>query len=231
MELEKESQKLYDTLIDSISHEFRTPIAVISGASSVLFDKKIIENHAVVAELANEIYSASQRINLLVENLLDINRLETGQLKLNKTFCSINEILLDIINQLTKEKGNREFKLNFDSSDNLIMIDEGFIRQAFFNILLNSCIYTPDNSIIEVTTKSFSDKFKIEIKDNGSGVQTEQLPKLFDKFYRLPNSKPGGTGLGLSIAKGFIQAHQGKIYAANNIPSGLIFVIELPYDK
>jgi two-component system sensor histidine kinase KdpD len=231
MELEKQSQKLYDTLIDSISHEFRTPIAVISGASSVLFDKKVIENHEVVSELVKEIYSASQRIDLLVENLLDINRLETGQIKLKKSVCSINEIIFDITNQLNKDKGKREIKLNLDVSNPLLLIDDGFIRQAFFNILFNACIHTPDNSTIIVTTQKLTDKCVIEIKDNGKGVPPEHLAKLFEKFYRVPNSKTGGTGLGLSIAKGFIEAHKGKIYAANNIPSGIIFVITLPYEK
>lgn len=228
MELEKESQKLYDTLIDSISHEFRTPIAVISGASSVLFDEKVIENHAVVSELAKEIFSASKRMDLLVENLLDINRLEAGHIKLNKTACSINDLLLDIVNQLNKDKGERQFELNLDSSNPFLQIDYGLIKQAFFNIILNSCIYTPDKSIISISTTLLVNKCIIEIKDNGNGVPKEQLGKIFDKFYRVPNSKTGGTGLGLSIAKGFIEAHKGIIKAQNNLPSGLIFVAELP---
>ena len=228
MELTRESQKLYDTLIDSISHEFRTPIAVITGASSILFDDKVIENHKVVSELAKEIFSASKRIDLLVENLLDINRLESGQLRLNKSVISINEIIYDIVNQLTKENTDKKFKLNLDTSNPYLKLDYGFIRQAIFNILNNSCIYTPNNTTIEVLTEMKKNKCLIIIKDNGPGVSEEQLPKLFDKFYRIPNSITGGTGLGLSISKGFITAHQGKIVVVNNHPSGLLFTIELP---
>jgi two-component system sensor histidine kinase KdpD len=231
MELEKQSQKLYDTLIDSISHEFRTPIAIISGASSTLFDNKVLENKEVVSELANEIYSASKRMDLLVENLLDINRLESGMFKLSLDNYSINEVIIEVYSQLKNNFGSRLVKLELDKSNQIIKIDFGFIRQALFNILLNSCIYTPDTSIITISTQILPDKCVIKIKDNGNGVPDEQLSKLFNKFYRVPNSKTGGTGLGLSIARGFIEAHQGKIFAVNNSPSGLIFVIEIPYAK
>ena len=228
-ELELESQKLYDTLIDSISHEFRTPIAVISGASSVLFDEKAINNHQVVAELAKEIYSASKRIDLLVENLLDINRLESGKMQLSKSVNSINELILDIIHQLDKEKGDRELVLNFESTNASAYFDYGLIRQALFNIIFNSFIYTPENAKIEISTILNKDNYIINIIDNGVGISEEYIPKLFEKFYRVPNSKTGGTGLGLSIAKGFIEAHRGAISAKNNLPNGLIFEIKLPF--
>ncbi|MEI6091181.1 MAG: sensor histidine kinase KdpD [bacterium] len=231
MELEKESQKLYDTLMDSISHEFRTPIAIISGAASTLFDEKVIDNKEIVSDLAQEIYSASKRMDILVENLLDINRLESGKLKLNIDIYPLNEVVIEVYSQLKNSFGKRVVKLDLDRSNPLIKIDFGFIRQALFNILFNTCLYTPETSTIIISTEMLPDKYKIKIQDNGFGVPDEELPKLFGKFYRVPNSKTGGTGLGLSIAKGFVEAHKGKIYAAKKEPSGLIFVIELPYEK
>lgn len=231
MELEKESQKLYDTLMDSISHEFRTPIAIISGAASTLFDVKVIDNKEIVSDLAQEIYSASKRMDILVENLLDINRLESGKLKLNIDIYPLNEVVIEVYSQLKNSFGKREVKLDLDRSNPLIKIDFGFIRQALFNILFNTCLYTPETSTIIISTEMLPDKCKIRIQDNGFGVPDEELPKLFGKFYRVPNTKTGGTGLGLSIAKGFVEAHKGKIYAMKNEPSGLIFVIELPYEK
>lgn len=228
MELEKESQKLYDTLMDSISHEFRTPIAIISGAASTLFDEKVIENKEIVSDLAQEIYSASKRMDILVENLLDINRLESGKLKLNLDTYPLNEVVIEVYSQLKNNFGKRVVKLDLDRSNPMIIIDFGFIRQALFNILFNTCLYTPETSTIIISTEMLQDKYIIKIQDNGSGVPDEELPKLFGKFYRVPNTKTGGTGLGLSIAKGFIEAHKGKIYAMKNEPSGLIFVIELP---
>ncbi len=228
IELEKESKKLYDTLIDSISHEFRTPIAVITGASSILFDNKVNENHIIVNELAKEIYSASKRIDLLVENLLDINRLESGQLNLNKTVNSINELIYDVITQINIEAKDRKISTEFDKTNPYLLIDYNFIRQAIFNIVNNACVYTPDNALIEIKTELYKDKCVIIINDYGQGVSPEHLDKLFDKFYRVQNSKTGGTGLGLSISKGFIEAHKGKISANINSSGGLMFYIELP---
>jgi two-component system sensor histidine kinase KdpD len=164
----------------------------------------------------------------LVENLLDINRLDAGKIKLNKTLNSVNDIIVDTVNLLNKAKGNRTFIFNFDEKNVNFMFDFGFIRQAIFNILQNSCIYTPDDSTIKICTGFYKDYCKIEIADNGGGVPEENLTKLFDKFYRVRGTRTGGTGLGLSIAKGFINAHQGTIIAKSNKPSGLIFVIELP---
>ncbi|MCX6152794.1 MAG: ATP-binding protein [Candidatus Kapabacteria bacterium] len=232
VELERESQKLYDTLMDSISHEFRTPIAIISGASSTLFDDKVLDNKSVVSELAQEIYSASKRMDMLVENLLDINRLESGMIKLNLDYYPINEVVIEVISQLKDNFGDRKVELDLDKTNPQMIIDFGFIRQALFNILFNTCLYTPENTIIKIQTKLKDKNIQISIEDNGKGLPEEVMEKLFKKFYRVPSSQAGGTGLGLSIAKGFIEAHGGTISARNILPSGLNFEIKLPvYEK
>jgi two-component system sensor histidine kinase KdpD len=224
------SKKLYDTLIDSISHEFRTPISVISGASTMLFDSKATNNPEIVSELANEIYDASKRMDMLVENLLDINRLESGKLTTKQDYYPINEIIIEALMQIEKNKGDRKFFLNLDNSMPISFVDFGFLRQALINIFHNACVYTPDNSTIKISTGIFDSKIRIEIADDGNGVDETELPKLFNKFFRGEKSKPGGSGLGLSIAKGFIEANSGTIKAVANEPRGLKFIIELPYD-
>lgn len=228
VELSKESDRLYDTLIDSISHEFRTPIAVISGASSVLFEDKIAENPELVGELANEIYFATKRMDSLVENLLNINRLEAGKLTINGKMNSINDLISETADNLKPNKGNRKIDLQLDAKNTNFMFDYGFVGQAIYNILQNACFYTPDGSVIEIKTEFDNESCKITISDNGPGVPEEQLPKLFDKFYRVKGTKSGGTGLGLSISKGFITAHKGTIRVLLNKPSGLIFEIIFP---
>jgi len=226
MQIEAESKRLYDTLMDSITHEFRTPITVISGASSLLFDENIQTNKSLVKELANEIYFASNRIDLLVENLLDINRIDSGQIHLKKEKCSINDLILDVVEQLNEKKGQRTFNLDLDKNEHQIEIDYGFIRQAIFNILYNNVIYTPENTTITIKT-IMKEKLHLTIEDNGKGLTEDAIDKLFDKFYRAPGTKPGGSGIGLSISKGFILAHNGSISVKKNINNGLTFEIIL----
>jgi two-component system sensor histidine kinase KdpD len=229
MQIESESKRLYDTLIDSISHEFRTPIAVITGASSTLFDEKIIENKNIVFELANEIFTASKRIDLLVENLLDINKLEAGLVKPNYSLNSINEIIYEVIDNMKSYISKREIIFNPNSEMQKFNFDSNFIKQSLFNIIHNGCIYTPENSTITIIAETLGNNCHIQIADNGHGIPENSINKLFDKFYRVPSTKTGGTGLGLSIAKGFIDAHNGSISVKNNIPNGLIFDIILPF--
>jgi len=227
MQIDSESKKLYDTILDSISHEFRTPIAVISGSATSLLEENITDNHELVTNFANEIYIASKRLNILVENLLDITRLESGKLKLNKQPHSIHDIIREVIGQL-KDNGNKHnVILNLSSPNAIVNVDYGFISQAIFNILHNSFSYTPDDSIITVTTTEIDNKLQISIADNGNGLIDEDLKKLFQKFYRPKGTKAGGIGLGLSIAKGFIEAHGGRISVRHNEPSGLVFDIIL----
>lgn len=226
--IEAESKKLFDTLFDSISHEFRTPIAVISGSATSLLEENINENPSLVKNFADEIYLASKRLNILVENLLDITRLESGQLKLNKSICNINEVINEVIFQLNDLSKNHQVITDLTAQNPNIMIDYGFISQSIFNILHNALTYTSEGTIINIKTKSDEKNIFITIEDNGKGISEDKIKKLFDKFYRLPGTKAGGIGLGLSIAKGFIESHSGTIEVRKNEPNGLIFDIILP---
>ena len=225
--IEAETNKLYNTLLDSISHEFKTPIAVILGSSTSLQQPNIINNPELINNFANEISIASLRLNVLVEHLLDISRLETGKLILNKNYYHLDEIIADVLIQLKNERENRNIKIDLIENP-ILFVDYGLICQAFFNIIHNALKYTSQDTIINIKTKLMDNQILISISDNGLGLKTEEIANLFTKFYRPPSSKSGGTGLGLSIAKGFIEAHQGTIKAKSNNPSGLIFDILLP---
>jgi two-component system sensor histidine kinase KdpD len=233
LQIETESKKLYDTLLDSISHEFRTPIAVVSGSATSLLEKNINENSDLVSNFANEIFIASKRLNLLVENLLDITRLESGHLRMNCQACNINDIITDVVSQLKDEGNKYSVELDLSPDIEISIIDYGFVTQAFFNILHNSFTYPPAGSTINIKTRNVKKMINILIADNGSGLNDESLKRLFEKFYRPPGTKAGGPGLGLSIAKGFIEAHNGKIEVRQNSPNGLIFDILIPvvYEK
>ena len=223
-----ESQKLYKTLFDSISHELKTPVTTIIGAVSSLKDEKIIKNQSVLSRLIDETNIAADRLQRLVENLLDITRLESGNIIPKKEWHSVSDLINSILLRLKYELTDHE--INFYATDEveLIQFDFPLIEQALINIVHNSLEYTQSGSKIEIFVKKFSDKVMISISDNGPGFPEEATNSLFKKFYRVPGTKAGGTGLGLSIARGFIEAHGGTITAQNKSAGGAEFIILLP---
>ncbi len=226
---EKENTiKLYNTLLNSLSHELRTPIATIVGAVDILKENNTnltAENHV---ELLNQIDLASMRLNRQVENLLNMSRLETGNLQLKREWCDINELIYSTINKVEPDAKSHTIVFKEEEKLPLYKIDSGLIEQVIINILYNALVYTPSQSIITIYTQSTEEYLVIVISDNGNGIPEDKLSFLFDKFYRLPQSKTGGSGLGLSIAKGFVEAHQGKITVKNNLDKGCSFEFRIP---
>ncbi|MBP9021871.1 MAG: sensor histidine kinase KdpD [Spirochaetes bacterium] len=223
-----ESERLYKVLLNTISHELRTPLTAISGASSCLLDDKISENIDVRKELSLEIHKAADRLNHLVDNLLDMSRLESGMLKLNKKLNDIGELISVSVRRLEKELADHILVLSIDENIPPIYIDFTLMEQALTNLIYNAVSYTPAGSKIEIAAISQNSFIKIELKDNGPGLSEEDIPYLFDKFRRGAHVSAGGTGLGLSICKGIIEAHGGMIRAMNRADGGAQFLIELP---
>ncbi|MGA2298100.1 MAG: sensor histidine kinase KdpD [FCB group bacterium] len=225
--LMSESEKLYQTLLNSISHELRTPISIITGATSTMIDSDINLEPNAIKELTLEIQLAANRLNRLVENLLDMTRLESGLMKLNLDWCDINDLISVVLKQLQKELTNHQIIIEAAPDLPLIKLDFVLMSQALINILQNSAVYTQEGSIIKIKLLQKGKDIIICIEDNGPGFPENALPHIFDKFYRSPGTKAGGTGLGLSISKGFIEAHGGKIEAENVKTGGARFNIIL----
>jgi len=223
-----ESEKLYKTLFDSISHELKTPITTIIGAVSSLNDEKILSNREVLLNLLNEANIAANRLNRLVENLLDITRIESGNIKPNKEWHSIIDLINSVIEKIKPESSGHSINLEIQNDVGLLQFDYPLIEQALINIIRNSIEYTPANSTTDITVKRITGNIIILISDNGKGFPEEEIKNVFKKFYRVPGTKSGGTGLGLSIAKGFIEAHNGSITANNKRNGGAEFTILLP---
>lgn len=224
---EKENSiHLYNTLLNSLSHEMRTPLATIIGAIDTL------KAHTLNEELKNQLFEAieisSFRLNRQVENLLNMNRLEAGMLQIKWDWFDINELIFSVIQKLTNNETHHQ--VQFTANENLPLFkgDAGLIENVLHNLVHNAIFYTPENSIIKIEARHVNDHLVITISDNGSGFPEDQIQHVFKKFYRLPNSKSGGTGLGLSIARGFIEAHHGHIQLENQKESGAKFTITLP---
>jgi two-component system sensor histidine kinase KdpD len=227
----EESEKLYKTLFNSISHEMRIPLSAIMGTSENLLNEKVSENPETRRELTGEIHEAAGRLNRLVENLLDMTRLESGLIRPKLDWCDVRDLLNSAIGKTAAELSGYRVAVDTPSDILLLKIDFALMEQVITNLLLNASLYTPAGSEIGVRASGDGNECEISIADNGPGLPPDVLEKVFDKFFRVPGSKTGGTGLGLSIARGFVEAHRGTIRAENRAGGGLRFVIRLPLEK
>ncbi|HYV90415.1 MAG TPA: ATP-binding protein [Chitinophagales bacterium] len=232
--------KFYNTLLNSLSHELRTPITAIMGAADNLQANLSSLSKENRSELIEEIAMASSRLNDQVENLLGMSRLEAGIIKPKKDWCDVNELIYSVLNRFP---GDDLHKIEVSLQDNLPLFSLDFVlmQQVLYHIINNAMLYTPPFSTItikarhgkEASGSSFgwnkvNDKLIITIADDGPGFPEEEITRVFEKFYRLHGAKSGGTGLGLSIVKGFTELQGGKVKLENLAAGGAKFTIEIP---
>jgi two-component system, OmpR family, sensor histidine kinase KdpD len=226
---EKENTvKLYNTLLNSLSHELRTPIATIIGATDNLQGNSPNLTAHNRYELVAEIAKASFRLNQQVENLLNMSRLESGFIQPQKDWCDVVELVYDTVKRIEENKVSQRVCININPDIPLFKIDKGMLEQVLYNILINACLHTPPDSTIEITGMCHGDVLVMIIDDNGNGFPKEEIGNVFDKFYRLKTAKTKGTGLGLSIVKGFMDAMGGSVSLENLSPHGARFSLHLP---
>jgi two-component system sensor histidine kinase KdpD len=221
-----ESDKLYKTLFNSISHELRIPVATIMGASDTL----LIHNYPEETKLKlySEINIASIRLNRLIENLLNMSRLESGRITPHPDWCDVHDLANKVADNLKQELIPFKLLTVIPTDMPLVYIDFGLMEQVLHNLILNATQHAPAGSRIRL--KFFYDNsfLTIQVMDRGTGFPASELSSVFNKFYRGKDSKAGGTGLGLSIVRGFVEAHQGKVTAQNRQNGGALFTIKLP---
>jgi two-component system sensor histidine kinase KdpD len=224
----EESEKLYKNLFNSISHELKTPLSTIMSISNYLLENNAAGTSGENKELLNDISLASSRLNRLVENLLDMTRIESGRMELNLKWFDVRDLINSTLKSLNTELSAHKIQLEIPHDTQPVKIDFVLMEQVIKNILINSCVYTPPGTDIYVKAFTNKDRLVISISDNGPGVPKEHLEHIFDKFYRVKSGHTGGTGLGLSISKGFVEAHNGSITVKNKENGGIEFKIELP---
>jgi two-component system, OmpR family, sensor histidine kinase KdpD len=224
----RESERLYTALLNSISHELRTPLATISGAASGLLSPATTADPANRLALAQDIQVAAERLNRLVENLLDMSRLESGRLTLKREWCDVCDLLGAAIQRIDAGLGDRPMHIACPPNLPLVQMDFILIEQVIINLLDNIRNYTPPTTRIDVEAQVTNSALLIRIMDEGPGIPKEELDLIFEKFHRVPGTPTGGTGLGLSISRGLVEAHGGTLKAENRVPHGACFVIQLP---
>lgn len=221
--------KLYDTLLNSLSHELRTPIATIIGATDTLQEEKqkLSEEHS--AELLSEISKASLRLNRQVGNLLNMSRLESGFLQPKKDWCDIHELIYDVLNQLKDSFNHKPVEVHIRENLPLFKLDYGLLEQVLYNLVHNAAIYIPKYAVISIHAGLSKDNHLVLIvEDTGNGFPENEIGHVFEKFYRLKDTHAGGTGLGLSIVKGFVESMDGTIRLENGEEYGARFTIDIP---
>ena len=221
-----ESEKLYKTLFNSISHELRIPVATILGASDTLLSQNYPEETR--QKLYTEINIASIRLNRLIENLLNMSRLESGHITPRPDWCDVHDLANNVAETLKSELKPYKLSTVIPADMPLVMIDFGLIEQVLHNLILNATQIAPAGSVIRL--KIFYDNgfLNIQLMDRGPGFNPSELNFVFDKFYRGKDAKAGGTGLGLSIVKGFVAAQEGTIIAENRVNGGANFILKIP---
>jgi two-component system sensor histidine kinase KdpD len=221
-----ESDKLYKTLFNSISHELRIPVATIMGASDTLLMQKYPEETR--RKLYSEINTASVRLNRLIENLLNMSRLESGRITPRLDWCDVHDLANKVADSLKQELHPFTLSVVIPENMPLVHLDFGLIEQVLQNMVLNATQNAPADTNIRI--KFFFDHgfLTIQVMDRGTGFPANEVSSVFNKFYRGKDTKTVGTGLGLSIVKGFVEAHGGTVIAENRQNGGAIFTIKIP---
>lgn len=231
LELVQKTEQLYKTLLNSVSHELKTPLVAITGSASAIMDETARQDPELVQNLASEILFASQRLRAVVENLLDMSRIDSGLLKPKCEPCDVRDLLAVVLQKLEWEGFPNQIKTYFAAHIPEIWIDHILVDQALSNIIQNARIYAPTGTPIEVSVDSDKTWVSIKVRDHGPGLPAERIDRIFEKFYRGSPQNPGGLGLGLSIALGFIEAQGGQIEAHNHPEGGAQFTIRLASSK
>lgn len=225
-----EAEFMRNTLLSSVSHDLRTPLAAITGAASSLVDSQILDD-ARRRLLAGSIVEESERMERVISNLLDMTRLESGGLVVRKEWQPIHEVVGAALHHLSKRLGSRQIQTNLAAELPMVPIDAVAIEQVLVNLLDNAAEYTPQGSPIDIGARHEAGRLVVEVADHGPGLPTGTHTRVFQKFFRADATHGRrGIGLGLAICKGLIEAHGGSIKAANRPEGGAVFTFTLPIE-
>jgi two-component system sensor histidine kinase KdpD len=226
--LMQSAEKLQNALLNSISHDLRTPLVTITGALSALEENNSLDEpskHTLIENARGE----ADRLNRLVGNLLNMTRIESGAIKLHLEFEDVQDLIGTALEQLGSRTANHKIQINVPADFPLVQMDFTLIVQVLVNVLDNAIKYSPKDSEIKVFATKQDETIRLTILDFGVGIPSDDLTRIFDKFYRVQRPESvSGTGLGLSISKGIVEAHGGKIRALNRAGNGTTIEIELP---
>ncbi|MTI56568.1 sensor histidine kinase [Geosporobacter ferrireducens] len=233
IKIEVEREKLRSDLLRALSHDLRSPLAGIAGATTTILENREILDPETVNELLNGIYEDSEWLTRLVENLLSMTRIDEGKLQLRKKPESIEEVISEAIQHIKKRAKDHVIKVQIPEDIFIVPMDGKLIEQVLINLIDNAIKYTPKGTTIEIRAFEAGESAYMEVSDNGEGVPEDSIKHIFNRFYTSESSSRDsrrGIGLGLAICKSIVEAHGGKIEAHNKKEGGARFRFSLPLD-
>jgi len=229
--LRAEKEALRSALLNSISHDLRTPLCAITGSASALLDDEHPLPRAEQRELLTMIHEEADHLNRLVRNLLDMTRLESGGLLVKKEWVPLEEVIGSALDRLERLLTRHPVRVSLPADLPLVPIDSTLIEQVFYNLLENAAKHTPPGTAINVSARKEGGFVTVEIADSGPGLPLGSEERIFEKFFRgSRHRQDGGVGLGLAICRGLIEAHSGTIRASNRPAGGAAFRFTLPIE-
>jgi two-component system sensor histidine kinase KdpD len=224
-----ETERLRNSLLSSVSHDLRTPLASITGAASTLLESEERLDAGTRRDLLEALHEEADRLNRLVQNLLEMTRLESGALQLRTEWHSIEEVVGAALGRFGKALARRAVSVRVPADLPLVPMDDVLIEQVLINLVDNAIKYTPPESPIEVSAEDTGAAVLIEFADRGPGLPPGEERHIFEKFHRAEVTPPvRGAGLGLAICRGIVQAHGGRIWAENRPGGGVTVRFTLP---
>jgi two-component system sensor histidine kinase KdpD len=229
-QLEAEIERMRSAVLSSVSHDLRMPLAVIASASSTLAEQGSRLSSGRRTEMGRIIHAEARRLNELLRSLLDVSRLQSGQLYLSRSWQSLEGVVQRVRVQIESRAPNRSLLIRLPPDLPPLHIDPILIEQVLLNLVDNALKYSGNGDPIEIEVEAAGDAASVIISviDHGMGVELEEMPRIFERFYRGRGSAPGGLGLGLTIARGIVEAHGGRIRAAQTAGGGLAIHFTLP---
>lgn len=223
-EVVAQSEKLHRTLLDSVSHELKTPLAVIQASLEGM-------GGGAASPYVEEIRTASRRLQRVVDSLLQMSRLESEVVQPQRDWCDLRDVIAEAREAVGAALADHPVSLDLPDSMPLVKVDHGLLSQALANILHNACVYTPPGTAINISVLFVADRLRMVVRDHGPGLAPGHERRVFEKFYRVPGSPAGGTGLGLAIARGFVRAQGGDVTARTHPRGGAEFAIEMTVEQ
>ncbi|HZZ30890.1 MAG TPA: sensor histidine kinase KdpD [Phenylobacterium sp.] len=218
----RRADKLRSALLNSVSHDLRTPLATVLGSATTLLEYEASLEPAVRVDLLTSIREEAERLNRYVGNLLDMTRLQGGGLNIRTDWVDVRDVLGAALERVSRRLAQRKVTRDFPGELPLVKVDSALLEQALVNILENAIGYSPDNSTIELAAYEDRNNVVLSIEDEGRGIPTAELERVFERFRRMEEAsdRGKGAGLGLAISKGFVEAMGGRIAAASPIHDG-----------
>jgi signal transduction histidine kinase len=229
---QRELEQARRDLIAAVSHDLRTPLAALQAMTEALSDG-VVSDPETVARYLRTMRGDIQSLSVLISDLFEVSQLDAGVLRLQIEASPIQDLISDMLESLQPQARRRGLHLTGSVTDALppVLMDSTRVQRVLYNLVQNAIRHTPADGTVLLRAEEVGNEVRVTVADTGEGIAAADLPRVFDRFYRgdpARSREAGGAGLGLTIARGLVEAHGGRIWAASTVGQGAIFSFTLP---